>query len=174
METNEITREVIGAAMSVHSSLGPGLLESAYRVCLCHELALRGIAHKEEVLLPITYKGLTVDVGYRVDVVIENLVIVELKATGARSSIAVLLANERSSGRPPDQFSRQAPSPRPEADGEPFPRVTQPDSNRLRSPLRILGAPLRSKCLVHLFNPFPRLPEDPSFFPHQVDERPDR
>jgi len=66
METNELTREVIGAAMSVHSSLGPGLLESAHRVCLCHELALRGIAHEAEVALPITYKGRTVDAGYRV------------------------------------------------------------------------------------------------------------
>jgi len=88
--------------MSVHSSLGPGLLESAYRVCLCHELALRGIAHKEEVLLPITYKGLTVDVGYRVDVVVENLVIVELKAVARTTPVheAQLLSYLRMSGRP--------------------------------------------------------------------------
>ena len=102
METNELTREIIGAAMSVHSSLGPGLLESAYRICLCHELSLLGIAHKGEVLLPITYKGLTVDAGYRVDVVVENLVIVELKAIAKTTPVheAQLLSYLRMSGRP--------------------------------------------------------------------------
>ena len=69
--------------MSVHSSLGPGLLESAYRVCFCHELSLRGIAHERELQLPITYKGLTVEGGYRVDVLVEKAVVVELKAVAA-------------------------------------------------------------------------------------------
>ena len=102
METNELTREVIGAAMRVHSSLGPGLLESAYRVCLCHELTLRGIGHEAEVLLPITYKGRTVDAGYRADVVVENLVIVELKAVARTTPVheAQLLSYLRLSGRP--------------------------------------------------------------------------
>ena len=102
METNELTREVIGAAMSVRSSLGPGLLESAYRLCLGHELALRGIAHEVEVLLPITYKGFSVDAGYRIDVVVENLVIVELKAVARTTPVheAQLLSYLRMSGRP--------------------------------------------------------------------------
>lgn len=102
MDTNDLTREVIGAAMSVHSSLGPGLLESAYRVCLCHELGLRGIAHAAEVALPITYRGCTVNAGYRVDIVVDNRVIVEVKAVARTTAVheAQLLSYLRMSGRP--------------------------------------------------------------------------
>lgn len=81
METNEVTREIIGAAMRIHSALGPGLLESAYRVCLCRELELSGLTYQAEVALPITYKGVVVDAGYRIDLIVEDAVIVELKAS---------------------------------------------------------------------------------------------
>jgi GxxExxY protein len=76
---NSITEAIIGGAIEVHRELGPGLLESAYRHCLCRELAMRGLAWKQEVDLPVTYKGVKLDCGYRIDVVVEEAVIVELK-----------------------------------------------------------------------------------------------
>src|SRR5262245_24486759 len=80
METNAITREIIGAAIRVHTELGPGLLESAYRACLCHDLRLHGLRVEAEVPIPIKYLGLKIDVGYRTDLIVEDQVIVELKA----------------------------------------------------------------------------------------------
>ena len=80
METNELTHEIIGSAMSVHSSLGPGLLESAYRSCLCHELTLRGISWEQEVPVAVSYKGQILDVAYRLDLVVQGIVVVEVKA----------------------------------------------------------------------------------------------
>ena len=79
MRTNEVTEAVIGAAMEVHRALGPGLLESAYEECLCHELALRRIEFQRQVELPLIYKGVHLDCGYRMDVVVAGEVIVELK-----------------------------------------------------------------------------------------------
>lgn len=79
MELNHVTREIIGAAIKVHAALGPGLLESAYRACLKHEMLLRGLQVETEVGQPIAYNGLSLDVGYRLDLVVENIVIVELK-----------------------------------------------------------------------------------------------
>ena len=76
----ELTRQIIGAAMEVHRQLGPGLLESAYEECLCHELRLRGISFQRQLDLPVEYKGLKLDCGYRLDLVVEDKVIVELKA----------------------------------------------------------------------------------------------
>jgi GxxExxY protein len=76
---NQITGIVIGAAIEVHRELGPGLLESAYEECLCHELSLRGIAFQRQVELPVRYKGIKLDCGYRMDVVVEDLVLLELK-----------------------------------------------------------------------------------------------
>ena len=76
----ELTREIIGAAIEVHRVLGPGLLESAYRVCLCQELKLRGLRVRTEIDLPIVYKGVRLDCGYRMDVVVEDTVVIELKA----------------------------------------------------------------------------------------------
>ena len=76
----ELTREIIGAAIEVHRHLGPGLLESAYRVCLCQELGLRGIRFSTETELRIGYKGVQLDCGYRMDIVVENAIVVELKA----------------------------------------------------------------------------------------------
>ena len=75
----DLTEQVIGAAIEVHKVLGPGLMESAYEECLCHELHLRGISFERQVSLPVEYKGIKLDCGYRIDVVIENAVVLELK-----------------------------------------------------------------------------------------------
>ena len=80
LEINEITKGVIGAAIDVHRALGPGLLESAYEECLCHELGLRGIAFERQKPLPVVYKGRRLDCGYRLDLLVEESVVVELKA----------------------------------------------------------------------------------------------
>ena len=80
MDVNNITENVIGAAIDVHKVLGPGLLESAYEECLCHELKLRGIRFKRQLQLPLRYKGIELDVGYRLDIYVENSVLIELKS----------------------------------------------------------------------------------------------
>jgi GxxExxY protein len=77
---NELTYETIGAAMEVHRTLGPGLLESSYRECLCRELSLRGIRFRREWGLPLQYKGIRLDCGYRIDILVDDLVVVEIKA----------------------------------------------------------------------------------------------
>ena len=74
-----LTDKIIGAAIEVHRGLGPGLLESAYEECLCHELHLRGIPFRRQVSLPVTYKGVNLDCGYRIDVIAEDEIILELK-----------------------------------------------------------------------------------------------
>lgn len=79
-EINEVTGRIVDAAMKVHSALGPGLLEGAYEACLRHELMSRGLAVKSQVSLPVEYDGLMIDAGYRVDLLVEESVIVELKA----------------------------------------------------------------------------------------------
>ena len=79
-DINDLTGEVIGAAIEVHKALGPGLLESAYEECLCHELKLRGIQFERQVDLPIEYKGTKLDCAYRMDIVAEDQLIVELKS----------------------------------------------------------------------------------------------
>ena len=84
---NELTHEVIGAAIEVHRKLGPGLLESAYRRCLCHELTLRNIQIKYEDPLPLQYKGLRLKRGYRVDIIVEGLIAVEVKSVAALAPI---------------------------------------------------------------------------------------
>jgi len=80
LKHEELTRAIIGAAIEVHKILGPGLMESAYQECLCRELSLRGIAFRREVSLPVTYKGVKLDCGYRMDLVVEETVLLELKA----------------------------------------------------------------------------------------------
>ena len=80
MEMNEITEKIIGAATEVHRALGPGLLESAYEECLCHELTLRRLAFERQTPLPIEYKGVHLDCGYRIDLLVEGVVVVEIKA----------------------------------------------------------------------------------------------
>lgn len=80
MEDNKLTSEIIGGAIEVHKALGPGLLESAYNECLAFKLISRGLNVKREVAMPIIYKEVRIDHGYRVDLLIEDRVIVELKA----------------------------------------------------------------------------------------------
>jgi GxxExxY protein len=74
------TSPIIGAAIEVHRQLGPGLLESAYEQCLCHELHLRGLPFKCQVDLPVSYKGVQLDCGYKIDLIVGDEVIVELKS----------------------------------------------------------------------------------------------
>ncbi len=83
MEVNEITKAIIGAAIEVHKALGPGLLESAYEECLCRELDLRQIPYKRQQALPVEYKGLKLDCGYRMDLLVAEDVVVEIKAVEA-------------------------------------------------------------------------------------------
>jgi GxxExxY protein len=71
---------VIGAAIEVHRHLGPGLLETAYEECLCHELGVRDIAFARQVALPVVYKDMRLDCGYRMDLVVDNRLVVELKS----------------------------------------------------------------------------------------------
>jgi GxxExxY protein len=80
MDINQLTEAVIGAAIEVHRALGPGLLESAYLRCFCHELELKGIAFECERPLPVIYKGMSLDCGYKIDVLVAELVVIELKA----------------------------------------------------------------------------------------------
>ena len=84
---NELTYEVIGAAIEVHRTLGPGLLESSYRECLCRELSLRSIEFKRERGLPVRYKGIQLECGYRLDVLVAELIVVEIKAVEALAPI---------------------------------------------------------------------------------------
>jgi GxxExxY protein len=78
-QADELSREIIGAAIEVHRHLGPGLLESAYEACLCRELTLRGIPFERQLALPIEYKGALLESAYRIDLLVGG-VIVELKA----------------------------------------------------------------------------------------------
>ena len=80
LENKALTGEVIGAAIEVHKTLGPGLLESAYEECLCREFDIRGLSYERQRELPIEYKGMELDCSYRLDVVVANSVILELKA----------------------------------------------------------------------------------------------
>ena len=77
---SSLTSEIIAAAVEVHRELGPGLLESAYRQCLCRELAVRGVAFCSEVPLPVGYKGVHLDCGYKMDFVVDNKIVIELKS----------------------------------------------------------------------------------------------
>ena len=79
----EVSRAVITAAMKVHSTLGPGLLESAYEACLAHELSKAGYRVECQVPLPVVYDGIKLDLGYRIDMLVEDLVVVEIKAVEA-------------------------------------------------------------------------------------------
>jgi len=76
----ELTGAICSAAIEVHKHLGPGLLESAYEECLCHELRQRGVAFQRQVPLPVTYKGVRLDCGYQMDILVEDKVVLELKS----------------------------------------------------------------------------------------------
>ncbi len=75
----ELTEKIIEAAIEVHKCLGPGLLESAYEECFCHELNLQSLSFERQVVLPVSYKNVRLDCGYRMDLVVDDLVVVELK-----------------------------------------------------------------------------------------------
>ncbi|MBL4885494.1 MAG: GxxExxY protein [Planctomycetaceae bacterium] len=83
METNELTGAIIGAAITVHQRLGPGLLESAYRACLAYELQKRGFEVQQEVPVPVVYDEVKLECGFRADLVVNRKVVVELKAKTA-------------------------------------------------------------------------------------------
>ena len=99
---NAITERVIGAAIRVHRAIGPGLLESVYLACLLHELRLGGLSVRTQFPVPVHYLDVRLDCGYRVDAIIEDLVIVEVKAVAQLAPIheAQLLTYLRLSGRP--------------------------------------------------------------------------
>lgn len=99
---DQITAKIIGAAIEVHRVLGPGLLESAYEECLCYELSLRGLEFKRQVGLPVTYKGIKLACGYKMDLLVEDLIVVELKTVEnlLRVHSAQLLSYLRLSGKP--------------------------------------------------------------------------
>jgi GxxExxY protein len=84
---NQVTGQIVTGAMKVHSQLGPGLLESAYEACLAHELRREGLQVARQVELPVVYDGETIDLGYRIDLLVEDLVVVELKCVECISPV---------------------------------------------------------------------------------------
>jgi len=101
LTANEVSHTIITAAMRVHTELGPGLLESTYQACLQHELAKAGLRSDAQVALPVIYEGVKLEVGYRVDLLVEDLVVVELKSVDAIAPIhqAQLLSYLKLSGK---------------------------------------------------------------------------
>lgn len=87
MEFDPLSKKVIGAAIEVDRELGPGLMESVYEKCLAHELRERGICCTTQVSMPVAYKGETIDVGYRIDVLVEECLMVELKSVDELSGL---------------------------------------------------------------------------------------
>ena len=96
-----LTEQIIGAAIEVHKELGPGLLESAYEQCLCHELHMRHIDFQRQVQLPVAYKGLNLDCGYCIDLIVQDAVVLELKSVDKFEAVhqAQLLTYLRLSGK---------------------------------------------------------------------------
>jgi GxxExxY protein len=80
MNINKLSSRIIGAAIEVHKALGPGLLESAYEECICHQLGIGGLSLERQKPLAVRYKGINLDCGYRLDVVVEDAIILELKS----------------------------------------------------------------------------------------------
>ena len=89
MEINQITHEILDSAFKIHSALGPGLLESAYQACLVYELKKKGLKVEVEKALPLIYEEVKLDCGYRIDVIVENKVIVELKSVEAFTDVHI-------------------------------------------------------------------------------------
>ncbi len=89
MNLKELTESVIACAMEVHRSLGPGLLELAYEQCLCHEMKIRGLPFERQVALPVKYKGVSLDCGYRIDILVDKRVILEIKTVDSISKVHV-------------------------------------------------------------------------------------
>jgi GxxExxY protein len=101
LSAQEVSHAIITAAMKVHSALGPGLLESAYQSCL-HELREAGFRSEVQVGLPVVYRGVKLDIGYRIDLLVENLVIVEIKSVEGISPVyqAQVISYLKLSGKP--------------------------------------------------------------------------
>jgi GxxExxY protein len=99
---NELTHAIIGAAIEVHRLLGPGLLESAYEECLARELTLRSLSFDRQKAIPVVYKDVKLECGYRIDLLVEGRIVVELKAVDALSPIheAIILTYLKLSERP--------------------------------------------------------------------------
>lgn len=89
MEISKITHEILDSAYKVHTKLGPGLLESAYQACLVYELKKKGLEVEVEKALPLVYEEVRLDCGYRIDVIVENKVIVELKSVEAFTDVHI-------------------------------------------------------------------------------------
>lgn len=87
MHTNDITHEILDSAYKVHTALGPGLLESAYRTCLVYELRKKGLKVEEEKPLPLIYEEVKLDCGYRIDILVENKIVIELKTVEAFTDV---------------------------------------------------------------------------------------
>ncbi|HTO34871.1 MAG TPA: GxxExxY protein [Flavobacterium sp.] len=87
MTENEISKKIIGAVIEVHKQLGPGLLESSYEICLAYELKQLGLSIQTQVALPVVYKEVKLEAGYRIDILVENKVIIEIKAVEALADI---------------------------------------------------------------------------------------
>ena len=102
MEINEITQKIIGCAIEVHKALGPGLLESAYEECLAYELSNEGLNFKRQQPTPVVYKDVKLDCGYRIDILVENLVVLELKVVDEFNPVhdAQILTYMKFSGKP--------------------------------------------------------------------------
>jgi GxxExxY protein len=102
MSINDLTHQIIGAAIEVHRLLGPGLLESAYEECLCRELTLRNLKINRQLPVPVSYKDVKLECGYRLDLVVEDKVVVELKCIEAFAPVheAIMLTYLRLSGYP--------------------------------------------------------------------------
>ena len=100
MTDNDITHEIIGAAIEVHKRLGPGLLESAYEECFAHELGLRNMRVERQVGVPVVYKETKLECGYRIDLLVEGRIVVELKSVESLAPIheAIILTYLRLSG----------------------------------------------------------------------------
>lgn len=84
---NALTEQIIGAAIEVHRVVGPGLLESIYELCLCRELGLRNLTFQRQVEVPVEYKGLRLETGFRLDLIVDEAVIVELKTVDSLAPI---------------------------------------------------------------------------------------
>ena len=99
---NRVSGRIVGSSLRVHTALGPGLLESAYRACLAYELRKQGVAVAEEVALPVVYDAHRLEVGYRVDILVEDLIVVEIKSVAAIAPIhkAQLISYLKLSGKP--------------------------------------------------------------------------
>lgn len=87
MTENEIGERLLGCALNVHRALGPGLLESAYEACLSYELGKIGIEHQRQLVLPIVYDGTRIDPGYRLDLLVQEKVVIEVKAVAALTDV---------------------------------------------------------------------------------------